>query len=71
MAKIIVAIDVGDYGDNEILLNEWVEKELRDVVVKDMVNLKSGAIIALDEITLTRDREDDSFYEFEFRGWEP
>ena len=71
MAKIIVAIDVGDYGDNEILLNEWVEKELRDVVVKDMVNLKSGAIIALDKITLTRDREDDSFYEFEFRGWEP
>jgi len=71
MAKIIVAIDVGDYGDNVILLNEWVEKELRDVVVKDMVNLKSGAIIALDEITLTRDREDDSFYEFEFRGWEP
>ena len=71
MAKIIVAIDVGDYGDNVILLNEWVEKELRDVVVKDMVNLKSGAIIALDEITLTRDREDGSFYEFEFRGWEP
>jgi len=71
MAKIIVAIDVGDYGDNVILLNEWVEKELRDVVVKDMVNLKSGAIIALDKITLTRDREDDSFYEFEFRGWEP
>lgn len=79
MAKIIVAIDIGDVKDlnpdRTVIVNEWAKQlgeiVLRDITLAEMSILEVGATITMDPDYLARDRDDDDFFEFEFRGWEP
>ena len=72
MGKLIIAIDIPESKRKDTFpVSIWDGDNIKYIAESQMNKIQLGEIVSFDSIFLTTDREDDSFTEAEFRGWEP
>lgn len=74
MAKLIIAIDIGECKEDDIIVNtpdiDTDDINYFEYMPMNLRVLKPGIEICFDEAYLRKDKIDDNFFVAEFRGWE-